>query len=125
MAENINTIIGKDCTFTGTLEVKGTLRVDGKIKGKIIADETVTVGQTGEVEADIETRDLEVAGSVTGNVATSGRMELKTKGKIVGDIKTKNLIIEQGAIFHGSCQMKELKDTPIKTDKIVEKKFSG
>jgi len=125
MAENISTIIGKDCTFTGTLEVKGTLRVDGKIKGKIIADETVTVGQTGEVEADIETRDLEVAGSVTGNVATSGRMELKTKGKIVGDIKTKNLIIEQGAIFHGSCQMKELKETPIKADKIVEKKFSG
>lgn len=122
MAENLNTIIGKDCTFTGTIEVKGALRVDGRIKGKIISDETVSVGPTGEVEADIEAKTVVVAGSVTGNISTSEKMELQAKGKVVGDLKTRSVVIEQGAIFHGSCNMQGLKATPPIADKIVEKK---
>ena len=125
MAENLNTIVGKDCIFTGTIEVKGTLRVDGKIKGKIISDETVSVGPTGEVEADIQARTVVVAGSVTGNVVTSEKLELQAKGKVIGDLKTKSVVIEQGAVFHGSCQMEGLKPPAQTADKIVEKKISG
>ena len=43
----MNTIIGKDATFTGTLDVKGSVRVDGTVKGKVICSDTVTVGTVG------------------------------------------------------------------------------
>jgi len=122
MAENLNTVIGKDCTFTGTIEVKGALRVDGKIKGKIISDETVQIGATGDVEADINAKIVTVAGSVSGNVVTSEKFELQARGKVIGDVKTRGIVIEQGAIFHGSCQMEGLKPMPERTDKPVEKK---
>ena len=125
MAENLSTIIGKDSVFTGDMEVKGTLRIDGRIKGKIICDETVSIGATGDVEADIDAKMVTVAGTVVGNIRTSEKIEMQAKAKVLGDVLTKNIVIEQGAIFHGSCQMKGVKEGEIKADKMMEKKSTG
>lgn len=105
----MNTIIGKDTVITGTLDVKGSLRIDGTIKGKIISSDCVTIGATGVVEAEIEAQTAIVAGRMDGNVHTSEKIELQTKCEMNGDLKTKSLVIEQGAVFCGACNMK---DTP-------------
>ena len=102
----MNTIIGKDTVITGTLDIKGALRVDGTVKGKIICSDCVTVGATGTVEADIEANTAVVAGRMLGNVYTSDKIELQAKCEMEGDIKTKSLVIEQGAVFCGACNMK-------------------
>jgi len=102
----MNTIIGKDTVITGTLDVRGALRVDGSVKGKIICSDCVTVGATGKVEADIEADTAVIAGRMIGNVVTAEKIELQNKCEMDGDIKTKSLVIEQGAIFSGSCNMK-------------------
>ena len=125
MAENLSTIIAKDSVFTGDMEVKGTLRIDGRIKGRIICDETVSIGATGEVEAEIDAKIVIVAGTVVGNIRTSEKIEMQAKAKVMGDVSTKNIVIEQGAIFHGSCQMKGVKEGEIKADKMMEKKPTG
>ena len=106
---HMNTIIGKDTTITGTLDIKGALRVDGTVKGKIISTDCVTVGATGEVEADIEAATAIVAGHMVGNIQTSEKIELQAKCEMEGDIKTKSLVIEQGAMFCGACNMKDTK----------------
>ncbi|MGD8923013.1 MAG: polymer-forming cytoskeletal protein [Candidatus Zixiibacteriota bacterium] len=103
----MNTIIGKDTTITGTLDIKGQLRVDGNVKGKIICSDCVTVGATGLVEADIEAATAVIAGKMIGNVYTSEKIELQAKCEMEGDIKTKSLVIEQGAVFCGACNMKD------------------
>lgn len=103
----MSTIIGKDTVFTGTLEVKGAVRVDGKVKGKIICSDTVTVGSGGHVEADVESQTAVIAGKIIGNLAATEKIELQAKSDIQGDIKTKSLVVEQGAIFCGACHMKE------------------
>ena len=102
----MNTIIGKDTTITGTLDVKGALRVDGQVKGKIICSDCVTIGATGQVEADIEAQIAIVAGHVAGNIVCSEKIELQAKCEMEGDLKAKSLVIEQGAIFCGACNMK-------------------
>ncbi len=103
----MNTIIGKDSTFVGTLDVKGAVRIDGTVKGKIICNDVVTVGIGGLVEADIEAPTAVVAGKVIGNLYATDRIELQAKSDISGDMKTKSLTVEQGAVFCGSCRMKE------------------
>lgn len=103
----MNTIIGKDTTINGTLDIKGALRVDGTIKGKIISSDCVTIGATGLVEAEIEANTAIVAGKMVGNITTTERIELQAKCQMEGDVKTKSLIIEEGAIFCGSCNMKD------------------
>jgi cytoskeletal protein CcmA (bactofilin family) len=64
----MNTIIGKDTVITGTLDVKGALRIDGSVKGKIISSDCVTIGATGTVEADIQADTAIIAGHLIGNV---------------------------------------------------------
>ena len=103
----MNTIIGKDTVFNGTLEVKGPVRVDGTVKGKVICSDTVTVGSSGMVEADVESQSAVVAGRVLGNLVATEKVELQAKSDVEGDIKTKSLVVEQGAIFCGACHMKE------------------
>lgn len=102
----MNTIIGKDTIINGTLEIKGALRVDGTVKGKIISSDCVTIGSTGYVEADIESASAIIAGRMNGNIVTSEKIELQAKCEMDGDLKTKSLVIEQGATFCGSCNMK-------------------
>lgn len=102
----MNTIIGKDTIITGTLDVKGALRVDGQVKGKIISSDCVTIGATGQVEADVEAQTSIVAGHVIGNIVCSEKIELQAKCEMEGDLKAKSLVIEQGAIFCGACNMK-------------------
>ena len=107
MEGKMSTIIGKDSTITGTIDVKGPLRIDGKIKGKVNCEDTVTVGAGGDLEAEINCRNAAISGKVGGNIVASEKVELQAKAEINGDIKTKSLVIEQGAIFCGSCNMKD------------------
>ncbi len=103
----MNTIIGKDTVITGTIDVKGALRVDGTVKGKIISSDCVTIGATGLVEAEIEANAAVVAGHMVGNIVAQDKIELQAKCEMEGDLKTKSLVIEQGAVFCGACNMKD------------------
>ncbi len=105
----MNTIIGQDTVINGTLDIKGALRVDGTVKGKIICSDCVTVGATGIVEAEIEAETAIIAGKMFGNVVTTEKIELQAKCEMEGDLRTKSLVIEQGAIFCGACNMKDTK----------------
>lgn len=107
MAENMNTVIGKDSNFTGKVEVSSSLRVDGKVKGEIVSQETVVIGPTGVVEGNITSKSCVIAGRVIGNVSAPDKVELQAKSLLQGDLKTKGLVIEQGAVFQGSCTMRE------------------
>jgi len=107
MADNMNTVIGKDCTFSGTIEVTGSLRVDGFVKGEVKSKETVVIGPTGKVEGDVIAKNSVVSGEVTGNINAEDKVELQAKAILQGDLKTKSLVIEQGAVFQGACRMKD------------------
>jgi cytoskeletal protein CcmA (bactofilin family) len=104
--DKVNTLIGKDTVFTGTLQVAGTLRVDGVLKGEVSVSDTIAIGPTGEVDANVKTKNAIVSGSVKGNIYATERIELQAKADISGDLTTKSLVIEQGAVFHGNCNMK-------------------
>jgi cytoskeletal protein CcmA (bactofilin family) len=103
----MNTIIGKDTVITGTLDVKGGLRVDGTAKGKVICNDAITIGSTGVVESEIEAGTVIIAGRLIGNITAAEKVELQAKCEVEGDIRTKSLVIEQGAVFCGACNMKD------------------
>jgi len=107
MDGEMNTIIGKDTVITGTIDVKGGLRIDGTAKGKVVCSDVVTVGATGVVEAEIEAGTAIIAGRMLGNVNATEKVELQAKCEVEGDIRTRSLVIEQGALFCGACNMKD------------------
>lgn len=108
----INSILGKGCKFKGTIEVEGTLRIDSEFEGVVNCPETLVVGKTGIVKADINVKNAIIGGKVIGNITATNKIELQSGSHIEGDIMTHRLVIDEGVYFDGSCKMGENSSKP-------------
>jgi cytoskeletal protein CcmA (bactofilin family) len=88
-------------SLTGELQFSGTLRVDGEIHGSITTNDLLIVGEQATVHADIRAGEIQIFGSVFGNVESERRIEVYPTGHLKGDIRTPQLIIEEGGKFEG------------------------
>lgn len=104
--KGLYTILGEGTTFEGSVVVPHNIRIDGSFKGRIETAEIVTIGASGIVNADIKAKSAIVGGQIIGNVMVEDRLELEENSSLVGDLRAKDLIINEGAIFHGNCSMK-------------------
>jgi cytoskeletal protein CcmA (bactofilin family) len=104
-SKGLYTILGEATVFVGTITAPHSIRIDGTVKGKIETTEALTIGAAGIVEADIRAKSAIIGGKVTGNLVVDDRVELEAKASLIGDIRTRDLIINEGAMFHGNCSM--------------------
>ncbi len=103
------TIIGKGTKIDGTITIEGSTRIDGTVTGKLESNDSVTIGPTGSVKtAEIKAKVIIVGGRVEGNLLADEKVELQSKCEVIGDITSKSLLVEHGAIFHGSSNMKDV-----------------
>ena len=79
--------------------------MEGVFKGKIMSDACIIIGETGKVEADITAETVLMSGEVHGNIVAKTKLEITSHGKLRGNIKTGSLIIAEGVLFEGNCQM--------------------
>lgn len=100
----VETIIGTSTMIKGELIVKGMVRVDGSVEGKVEA-ESVIIGPEGSVKGDIKAGNIVVGGTVEGNLYSEESVEIESKGRVVGDIHTRKLTIIEGGIFEGKSIM--------------------
>jgi cytoskeletal protein CcmA (bactofilin family) len=126
--------VGGGTDVTGEANFKAMMRVDGHFSGRITSSSgTLIVGANGTVDANIEVAVAVIHGNINGDIIATQRLELGRAAKVNGNIQTPSLIIEQGAIFEGSCKMvqmqsaaeksrKEKKDEPLDTTKIQPSK---
>lgn len=92
--------------FDGKMTVaSGMVRINTHIKGEIDCSGVVVVADQGEVEGEIHTRFISVAGKIKGVVRASEKMEIKANGVVLGDIHTPSLVIEPGGYFDGRSHM--------------------
>lgn len=104
----VSGFIDKDTEITGDIKFKDSFRIDGIFKGKILSGGSLIVGETGDLEADVEADSISINGRVKGSLNARDRIEIFSQGRVTGKIVAPKLIIEEGAFFQGSCQM-ELK----------------
>ena len=104
--ESVSTIVGKDASFQGTVDFKGSIRIDGKIEGKVNSEDgTVIVGEDALVKADLEVGIAIIRGEVVGKIVAKDRIEVYPPGRIEGDILAPIISIDTGVIFNGHCEM--------------------
>jgi len=118
----VSGFIDKDTEIVGDIRFKDSFRIDGKFKGKILSGSSLIIGETGDVEADIEAGSISINGRVKGTLGATELIEIFSQGRVIGKMVTPKLIIEEGAFFQGSCQM-EMKALENKESEIVEKSF--
>jgi cytoskeletal protein CcmA (bactofilin family) len=102
--------VGNGTTLQGEASFKGMLRVDGHLSGQVKSEGgTLIIGNNGQVDADVEVAVATIHGTVNGDIIASQRLELGRAAKVNGNIQTPSLVIEQGAVFEGSCRMVQQK----------------
>lgn len=99
------TVIGRGITIEGEITASDEVVVGGVVRGKLNVEGLVTIEADGVVEADIGAHSVSVAGSVTGDVTASERVDLLTGGRLVGDVTSARLTIADGASFKGNVDM--------------------
>jgi cytoskeletal protein CcmA (bactofilin family) len=106
-SEAVSTFIGSDARIEGTIAFDGTIRIDGKLSGRICsAGGTLIVGEQSVVTAEIEVGAAIIMGEVNGTIEASDRIEAYPPCRMSGDIQAPVISIEPGVVFNGTCAMK-------------------
>lgn len=98
---NVSTVV------EGKITSKGSIRIDGKLTGTLNAEGGLVVGTTGEIVGDITAKTLVSGGNLQGKVIIHDRTVLESTCHFTGELFTQKLIIEEGALFDGQCQMSD------------------
>jgi len=98
--------IGKSITIQGDLNGNEDLTIEGKVRGKVeLPNNQLTIGQGGEVQAEIHAKAVVVQGTVSGNIISSERVEIQGTGVVNGDIQSPKLVVAEGAVINGAVEM--------------------
>ena len=101
----IKAYLGSDALFKGTLSFEGTVRIDGKFEGVVSTKDTLIIGETGNMQADVEVGILVCKGSLNGTIVASKKIEMHSASKITGNVQTPAVSIELGAVLDGHLNM--------------------
>ncbi len=98
------TVLGANCVMEGVLRSQANVRLDGTFTGTLEIVGNVLVGETARINADIDAKNVSIAGAVRGNVSGK-KVQLLRTGRIWGDIHAKALTTEEGAFIDGKITM--------------------
>jgi cytoskeletal protein CcmA (bactofilin family) len=99
-----DTVLGANATLKGDLKCQGNIRLDGTFEGTLEIDGNVLVGETGKITADINAKNISIAGAVRGNVSGK-KVQLLRTGRVWGDITATSIATEEGAFIEGKITM--------------------
>lgn len=108
--EAIMNVIHKGTELDGNLNVNGSVRIDGKLKGKVKATEKIVIGQTGIIDGELRAKDINLSGRCKGTISVENSCVLQKTAEFEGDIKCNKLIVEDGVVVDGNIIMREGKE---------------
>ena len=101
----LTAFIDQGSEFEGKLSFRDTVRIDGRFRGEITSENTLIVGESGEIDAEIRSKTVVVSGTVHGNVIAEAKVVLHKSARVEGDIQTPSIVIEEGAMITGKISM--------------------
>jgi len=101
----LTAFIDQGSEFEGKLSFKETVRIDGTFTGEISSENTLIVGETGEISASIHSKSVMISGAVVGDVFASRQLVLHKTARLQGNVETPSLVVEEGAVLNGQIKM--------------------
>ena len=112
----IRAFLGEGTSFIGTLQFEGTVRLDGRFEGEVSGADLLIIGQSAAVRAEIQVGSLTVSGRVEGNIVARKRVELLATAQVTGSVKTPALVVSEGAVLNGTCEMRREESKVVRLD---------
>jgi len=104
--EKIVAFIGQGVEFKGTINYKGSVRIDGRLDGELHTEGTLLVGKEAVITAKISAGSVISKGKITGDIKANDKILLLSSANMDGSLNTPQLSIEEGVIFNGTIEMK-------------------
>ena len=101
----LTAFIDQGSSFEGKLSFKDTVRIDGHFSGQISSENTLVVGETGVIEANVRSQIVIISGAVAGDIIAATKVVLHKTARVSGNIQTGSLVVEDGAEIDGSIKM--------------------
>ncbi len=98
------TVLGTSSTLEGVLRSSANVRLDGTFKGTMEITGNILIGETAKIEADVNAKNISIAGAVRGNISGK-KVQLLRTGRVWGDIRAAALTTEEGAFIDGKITM--------------------
>jgi len=103
--KRIDSLIGAGTLVEGDVTFSGGLRIDGRVKGDVIAangdPSTLVISEQAQVDGEIRVSHVVVNGQVNGPITAGDYLELQPKARVVGDVSYKTLEMHVGAMVQG------------------------
>jgi len=99
--ESKPTVLARDDTLSGKLEMTGNGQVLGNFSGEIDCQGELVIGPDAHVEADVKSARVTVAGYVRGNVIATSRLKITSTGRLEGDATVGALVVQEGGVHLG------------------------
>ena len=104
-SDGLTAFIDEGSEIEGRYTFSGTVMLNGKIKGEIVSNDTLIIGEKGVVNAAVRAGIVLISGEVVGNVCASERVELRGTARVCGDVEAPIVVVEEGVLFDGHCKM--------------------
>jgi cytoskeletal protein CcmA (bactofilin family) len=98
-------LLGAGAEFEGKLTFRGTVRIDALFKGSIVTNDVLVVGEHAKIDAEITCGTVIVDGEVNGDVHAKSAVEVRRSGRVRGNVDSPSIVVEKGALLHGSVKM--------------------
>ncbi len=112
----IKAFLGPGSKFEGKLFFDEIVRLDGTFKGEINSRDTLIIGETADIEGDVEVGTFILSGRFKGNVKATSRVELRRPAQIEGTLETPVLVVEEGVVLNGNISMTNGAAAVVKTE---------
>jgi cytoskeletal protein CcmA (bactofilin family) len=88
------------------------LHIEGEVNGSLeLPGARLTVGQTAKVVADARAREIEIIGTLSGDLQASKKVTVRKGGRLIGDCRTPGIVIEEGAYYKGKIEIVNPEET--------------
>jgi cytoskeletal protein CcmA (bactofilin family) len=102
---DLTAFIDEGSEIDGKYTFRGTVMINGKLRGEIESNDTLIVGEKGMLNAAIRAGTVVVSGEVVGNIMATERIELRGTARMFGDVEAPVVVVEEGVLFEGHCRM--------------------
>jgi len=113
----IDSLIGISTNIEGNVRFRGGLRIDGNVKGNVIAEgedpSMLVISEHARVEGEVRVAHLVVNGEIVGPVYSSELLELQPRARITGDVHYKALEMHGGALVSGKLTHEQVGEEPV------------
>ena len=107
-ATSTHAVLGREVAVTGEIRSREPLTIEGEVEGTIdVTGHLLTVAATGKVRASVKAKEIDVRGSLEGNVEGADKIYIRAGARFLGDIRARGLVIEDGGFIRGDVDLSQ------------------